>query len=233
MVVNAFRIAYDMSRTICTVLSCILAVSWCACQKASTEGTGFKGLFGIDNKTVDQWFPAAVRGKEAPEVGYENLEIGSSDEVLRIQITLRDGDTLRQFRIWSGMTDRELLAPNPGMGADGFRNGAVFVLAMTQDRFDRFSAKRENFHRNLAAAHRRGETVVREVMHVVAKGETLEDIVALHATRTDSILRLNPELRMRLPYDGQQNRIPLLAEVEMERRGAQASEPASGTDVCD
>lgn len=229
----AFRMADDMLRRICSVLSCILAVSGCACQKASTEGTGFKGLFGIDNKAVDQWFPAAVRANETPEVGAGFLDIGESDEVLRIQITLRDGDTLRQFRIWSGMTDKELLAPNPGLGPGGFRNGAVFVLAMTQDRFDRFSAKRENFHRNLAAAHRRGETVIREVLHVVAEGETLEDIVARHATRTDSILRLNPGLRMRLPYEGQQIRVPILAEVEKERRETEDPAPASDGGVTD
>lgn len=225
MVAIASRIGHDMSRLVFPVVSCFLALSWCACQKASTEDEGFKGLFGIDHKTVDQWFPAAVHPAKEPEIGAGDLEIGSSDEVLRIQITLREGDSLREFRIWSGMTDEELLAPNRDLGPGGFREGAAFVLAMTQDRFDRFSAKREQFHRNRVAARERGETVVREVVHVVAKGETLEDVVARHATRTDSILRLNPELRMRMPYEGQRIRVPILAEVEKERAGVADSVP--------
>lgn len=222
-----------MSRRIRTALSCILALSWCACQRASTDDKEFKGLFGFDTKTVDQWFPAAVRSEKTPEVGSGFLEIGSSDEVIRIQITLMDGDTLRQFRIWSGATDEELLAPNPELGPGDFREGVVFVLAMTQDEFDRFSAKRSQFHRNRAAARERGETVVREVVHVVGKGETLEDVVGRYATRTDSILQVNPELRMRMPYEGQQIRVPILAEVEAERRRASDPEPASADGVSD
>ncbi len=214
-----------MARQLLTIVFVVLAVSWCACRDASPGAAEFKGLLGVEGKALDLWLPASVQRRNEPETDSRHLQVGGADEMLRIQITLKDGDTLRLFRFWSGMTDAELLAPNQGFGRDDFKEGAVFALVMGQDRFDRFSAKRDLYHQNRAAARDRGETVVRVETHVVAKGETLEAIVARYPTRIDSILRANPELRMRLPYEGQRILVPIIAEVEAARQLAPATVP--------
>jgi hypothetical protein len=196
-----------------------------ACQRTSSETEGFKGLFGADDKTFDQWFPAVVQGGDgAKKVKNPRfLEGDAPNAVVDVQITLKTEDSLELFRLWSGMGDTELLAPNQDIGRAGFRGGAVFTLRMTRDQFERFSAKRDLYHQSRTAARERGETVVGEVRHVVAKGETLQDVCARHPTTVDAILRANPELRMRLPSEGREILVPIIAEVAEQRRKDEAA----------
>lgn len=196
-----------------------------ACRDTSADNEGFRGLFGADDKAVDQWFPAVVQGRDGSKKvnNPRFLEGDASNAVVDVQITLKTEDSLELFRLWSGMGDAELMAPNQDVGRAGFRSGAVFTLRMTRDQFERFSAKRDLYHQSRAAARERGETVVGEIRHVVAKGETLQDVCARHPTTVDAILRANPELRMRLPSEGREIVVPIIAEVAEQRRRDEAA----------
>lgn len=208
------------------LLCCIACLGWGGCSRSSQDIEDFKGLFGQDTKAFGQWFPVTVKeAGKGHKVNPDLLEFGGAQEFIHAQITLHREDTLALFRLWSGLSDRELLAPNPDLGRTGFREGAVFLMRMTRDHFERFSAKRDLYHHQRAAARERGETVLRHQIHVVAKDETLQDIVRRYPTRIDPVMRANPELRLRLPYVGQEIRVPIIAEVEEERRTAAPAEP--------
>jgi len=197
----------------------VLVVVVAGCRNASSEAESFKGLFGSDRKAVDQWFPAVVKRSDGNEkFSPGSLVTAASNEVVDFQIALKAEDSPGLFRVWAGMSDAELMAPNPDVVRGGFREGEAFTLRMTRDQFERFSAKRDLYHQKRAQARERGETVIREVVHVVAQGESLEDIVQRYPTGIDLILRSNPELRMRLPYEGQRITVPIVEEVQDERR---------------
>lgn len=208
------------------LLFCITCLAWAGCARSPRDIEDFKGLFGQDSKVFGQWFPVTVKeAGKGQKVNPDLLEFGGAQEFIHAQITLHKDDTLALFRLWSGLSDRELLAPNPDLGRTGFREDAVFLMRMTRDQFERFSAKRDLYHRQRSAARERGETVLRTETHVVAKDETLQDIVKRYPTRIDPVMRANPELRLRLPYVGQVIKVPIIAEVEAERRVAASPSP--------